>query len=159
MKTAIIFATTHGTSEKVANMISLKLGQENCTLINIKKSPKIDLSGYGQFVIGGSIHAGNIQSSIRNFIKQNTSSILEKRVALYLCYMNEPDFDSQIERAFPENIRNHALSIKGVGGEFVIEKMNFMQRFLVRKISGVTESTSKINETNIDQLVLELSSK
>ncbi|MEI6347212.1 MAG: flavodoxin domain-containing protein [Bacteroidota bacterium] len=157
MKTAIIFATTHGTTKKVAQMIAVKLGSDSCTLINIKETPKIDLSNYNQLVIGASIHAGNIQSSMREFIKQNTVSILEKRVGLFLCYMNEPELGNQIERAFPEVIRKQALSVQGVGGEFLFEKMNFFQRFIVHKISGIKETTSNIKEKTVDQLVKEIS--
>jgi menaquinone-dependent protoporphyrinogen oxidase len=157
MKTAIIYTTTHGTTEKVAQMIVAKLGSDSCTLIDIKKTPKINLSDYDQLVIGASIHAGNIQSGMRNFLKQNTVSILEKRVGLFLCYMNDPELENQMERVFPEVIRKHALSVQGVGGEFLFEKMNFFQRFIVHKISGIKETTSNIKENIVDQLVKEIS--
>lgn len=156
MKTAIIYASTHGTTEKVAQMIATKLGSDSCTLIDIKKTPKINLSDYDQLVIGASIHAGNIQSGMRNFLRQNTVSILEKRVGLFLCYMNEPELENQIKRVFPEIIRKHALSVKGVGGEFLIEKMNFFHRFIVRKISGITVTTSNIKENEIDEFVAQM---
>jgi menaquinone-dependent protoporphyrinogen oxidase len=156
MKTAIIYATTHGTTKKIAQMIAAKLGSDSCTLIDIKRTPKVNLTDYDQLVIGASIHAGNIQSDMRNFLKKNTVSLLEKRVGLFLCYMNDLELENQIARVFPEILRKHALSVKGVGGEFLFEEMNFFHRFIVRKISKINETTSNIKEDKIDEFISEI---
>lgn len=66
MKTAIVFATHHGTTEKVAQMIS-KLASGNAELINLKKSGDVNLDDYDRIIIGGSIHAGAIQKRVRRF--------------------------------------------------------------------------------------------
>lgn len=151
MKTAIIYATTHGTTEKVAQQIEKQLG--NAQLFNLKQIKNIDLSQFDQVVIGGSIHAGQIQSRVKNFCKQNMVDLLQKRVALYLCGMNEPDYDTELNNAYPELLRKHAITSQVVGGEFLFDKMNFIERFLVRKISGVSQTVSKIDEGNFFELV------
>lgn len=151
MKTAIIYATTHGTTEKVAQQIEKQLG--NSQLYNLKQTKNIDLSQFDQVVIGGSIHAGQIQSRVKNFCKLNMVDLLQKRVALYVCGMNEPEFETELSNAYPELLRKHAIASKVVGGEFLIEKMNFIERFLVRKISGVSQTVSKIDEKKISELI------
>ncbi|HOZ15992.1 MAG TPA: flavodoxin domain-containing protein [Tenuifilaceae bacterium] len=155
MKTAIVYATSHGTTEKVANIIASKLG--NTTLINLKKSGHIDLTQYQQVIIGGSIHAGGIQRKVREFCQRNMVQLLQMRVGLFICAMNEPEFDNELKMSFPELLRNHAISKKVVGGEFIIEKMNFIEKFLVKKISGVSQTISKIDENRVVELVSELS--
>ena len=155
MKTAIIYATTHGTTEKVAQQIEKQLG--NSQLFNLKQIKNIDLSQFDQVVIGGSIHAGQIQSRVKNFCKLNMVDLLQKRVALYVCGMNEPEFETELSNAYPELLRKHAITSKVVGGEFLIDKMNFIERFLVRKISGVSQTVSKIDEGKVSELVHELS--
>lgn len=154
MKTAIIYATTHGTTEKVAQQIEKQL--DNAHLYNLKQTKKIDLSQFNQVVIGGSIHAGQIQSRVKNFCKQNMVDLLQKRVALYLCGMNEPDYETEMNNAYPELLRKHAITSKVVGGEFLFDRMNFVERFLVRKISGVSQTVSKIDDNKVSELVYEL---
>ncbi len=154
MKTAIIFATTHGTTEKVAQQIEKQL--DNAHLYNLKQTKNIDLSQFDQVVIGGSIHAGQVQSRVKNFCKQNMVDLLQKRVALYLCGMNEPDYETEMNNAYPELLRKHAITSKVVGGEFLFDRMNFVERFLVRKISGVSQTVSKIDDNKVSELVSEL---
>jgi menaquinone-dependent protoporphyrinogen oxidase len=156
MKTAIIYATTHGTAEKVAQRIQAELGVSSSQLFNLKASKIIDLSQFEQVVIGGSIHAGQVQSRVRDFCKRNMVDLLQKRVALFICAMNEPEFETEFNSAFPELLRKHAISCKVVGGEFLLEKMNFIERFIVRKVSGVSQTVSKIDENKILSLVEEL---
>ncbi len=155
MKTVIVYATSHGTTEKVANIIASKLG--NTTLINLEKGGHIDLTQYQQVIIGGSIHAGSIQRKVREFCQRNMVQLLQMRVGLFICAMNEPEFDNELKMSFPELLSNHALSKKVVGGEFIIEKMNFIEKFLVKKISGVSQTISKIDENRVVELVSELS--
>jgi menaquinone-dependent protoporphyrinogen oxidase len=153
MNTAIIYATSHGTTEKVAHTIAKSLGTDTCSVFNLKTSKNINLSKYNQVIIGGSIHAGTIQNSVKSFCKKSLIDLLEKRVGLFLCAMNVKDYQTEFDNAFPEILRNHAVSKQVVGGEFLIEKMNFIERFLVRKISGVSQTVSKIDNEAVNQLI------
>jgi len=150
MKTAIIYATSHGTTEKVANLIMKGLNSTDVSIINLKEGKTIDLSLYDTIIIGGSIHAGSIQASVKEFCKKNLVELLQKRVALYVCAMNEPEFESELKNAFPELLYNHAYVKEVVGGEFLFDKMNFIEKMLVRNISGIKETTSKINHSKIN---------
>lgn len=153
MKTAIVYASSHGTTEKVAYLIREKLDSSTVEIFNLKNKPKLDLSNYENIIIGGSIHAGSIQSEVKKFIKEHTVSLMEKRVALFLCCMNEPEEREEFNTNFPELLRNHSVYNAIVGGEYIFEKMNFIERFLVRKISGVSVNTSKLRPVEIENLV------
>ena len=155
MKTAIIYATSHGTSEKVAQQIQVELGN-NADLFNLKQNKNIDLIPFDTVVIGGSIHAGQMLGRVKSFCKKNLVELLKKRVARYMCGMNEPEFDAEFNNAFPELLHNHAISSKCVGGEFLFEKMNFFEKLIVKKVSGVDKSVSKIDEEKIKELVKEI---
>jgi menaquinone-dependent protoporphyrinogen oxidase len=156
MKTAIIYATSHGSTEKVAKQIQSELGEANTQLFNLKASKSIDLSPFEQVIIGGSIHAGQVQGKVKKFCKQNMVELLQKRIALYMCGMNEPGFDSEFSNAFPELLRKHAYAKAIVGGEFLFDKMNFFEKLIVKKVSGINQSVSKIDETKILKLVHEI---
>ncbi len=155
MKTAIIYASSHGTTERIAQQIKNEMGN-NAQLFNLKTSKLIDLSQFEQIVIGGSIHAGQMQGRVKKYCKQNMVALLQKRVALFMCGMNEPGFEDEFNNAFPELLRKHAIVSKCVGGEFLFEKMNYLEKLIVKKVSGITQNVSKIDEKKIRELVNEL---
>ena len=155
METAIIYATSHGTTEKVAQKIKMEIGDDS-TLFNLKTNPSIDLSQFDAVIIGGSIHAGNIQRKVKDYCSSNLVDLLQKKVGLFICGMNEPQLEVEFKNAYPELLRKHAVTTKCVGGEFLFEKMNFFERFIVRKISGVSQSVSKIDEAKVHEIVREM---
>ncbi len=156
MKTAVIYASSHGTTEKVARQIQEGLDAESTCLINLKAVKIIDLSLFDTIIIGGSIHAGQMQGKVKAFCKKNLVDLLQKRVALFMVGMNEPHFENEFNNAFPELLRKHALSSKCVGGEFLFEKMNFLEKLIVKKVSGINHNVSKIDDRKIFELVNEL---
>jgi menaquinone-dependent protoporphyrinogen oxidase len=153
MKTAIIYASSHGTSEKVAKEIQSGLGADRASLINLKETKAVDLSLFDTLIIGGSIHAGQMQGVVKTFCKKNMVDLLQKRVGLFMVGMNEPEFENEFNNAFPELLRRHAVSSKCVGGEFLFEKMNFFEKLIVKKVSGITDNVSKIDGDKIADLV------
>ena len=137
MRTAIIYATSHGTTAKVAEIIKERLISKNSerniagnidentienlqddkiNIFNLKQNINIDLSLFDTVIIGGSIHAGNIQGSVKEYCKKNLVELLQKKVALYICAMNKPEYETELKNAFPELLYNHALAKEVVGG-------------------------------------------
>jgi menaquinone-dependent protoporphyrinogen oxidase len=45
----------------------------------------------------------------------------------------------------------HSKVASNLGGEFQLEKMNFMEKIIVKKIAKITESISKIDDVSIDK--------
>jgi menaquinone-dependent protoporphyrinogen oxidase len=149
MRTAVIYASTHGTTEKVATKIREEIGTATTDLFDLKKKPDIDLNCYDTIIIGGSVHAGSMQMSVKKFCRTHQTILLKKKLGLFMCGMNVPEFDKQFEKAFQAELRNHATSYCYAGGEFLFEKMNFFQRAIITKISGVKSSVSQISEKKI----------
>lgn len=156
MRTAIVYTSNHGTTEKVAQKIKEGFGEEKAQLFNLKKNKNFDVSQFDQIIVGGSIHAGQIQKRVKNFLEKHRLELLQRRLGLFLCCMHENEAENQFNRVFPEILRNHAISKKIMGGEFLFEKMNFVEKALVKKIAGVKESISKINEHEIEKFIKEL---
>lgn len=155
MKTIIVYATSHGTTKTVAERIKGKL-QGEVDLVNIKKQKKIDLDPYDQIIIGGSIHMGVIQKKIKKFCEQNAHTLLQKKLGLFLSCMDDEKAQEQFDKAFSEELKNHATTYKLTGGEFKLEKMNFLERSIVKKVSGKTQSVNNLNPESIDELIQEL---
>ncbi|MDO9512148.1 MAG: flavodoxin domain-containing protein [Bacteroidales bacterium] len=153
MKTAIIYTSWHGTTESIAQTIAEKLGSENCQIINLKKQTKINTDNYDHVILGSSIHAGNISGKMKKFISKNTLTLLQKKLGLYICCMDPNRELIQFETAFPDILRKHASAMAILGGEFKMEKMNFFERLIVKKVSGITESKSKIKTEEIEKFI------
>ncbi|MBD3287276.1 flavodoxin [candidate division KSB1 bacterium] len=153
MKTAIIYATRHGCTENCANQ--LKEGfQNSCDMINIKKIKKVSLADYETVVIGGSIHAGRVQSKIKKFCEDNLNALMQKRLGLFLCCMEQGDkAEAQFSGAFPAELRNHAIATEIFGGEFNFEKMNPLERVIIRKVADIEISVSNIDQQKIKEFV------
>lgn len=156
MKTGILFATNHGSCQKVAEIIQQKIGLDDVELVNLKKDKNPDIDKYDTIILGGSIHAGKIQNVVRNFYQKNIILLKEKKLALYLCCMMEKDALKQFDEAFTPEIRELSVSNKIVGGEFIFENMNFIERAITKKIVKIDKSVSKLKYDEIDELIREL---
>jgi menaquinone-dependent protoporphyrinogen oxidase len=156
MKTAIIYASKHGTTEKVAEIIKSKLPNDEVELFNLAEKPNVEFRKFDRILIGSSVYAGAIQPKARKFVEQNMIDLLQKKVAIFVCCMFFEKAYEQIEKGFPEALREHARSIKHVGGEFRFDEMNAIERFLVKKIAGAKESVSKIDEKCIEGFISEI---
>ena len=156
MKTAIIFATKHGCTEKCSQTLAGELNN-NASLINLETIKDIDLTQYNIIILGGSIHAGMINKSLKRFIDRNLEQLTKKTIGLFLCCMEEGEkAEEQFSNAFPEELRKISKAKGFFGGAFDFEKMNFFEKAIIKKIANIEESYSKINNTNISAFASEI---
>jgi menaquinone-dependent protoporphyrinogen oxidase len=157
VKTAIVYMTKHGCTEKAARILNEKLAGE-VKAFDLKSDGEPDLSAYDTVIIGGSIHAGKIQGRLKNFMEMRREELLTKRLGLYLCCMFEGETaQKQFEEAYPPELRDHASAAGLFGGEFDFSKMNFFERKIVKKVANIDESVSRINSGAIEEFADEIS--
>lgn len=159
MKTAIIYSSKHGATEKIAQYIASELKPLPTELINIKVVKNIDLSNYDRVIMGSSVYAGRINHKLSVLIKNNLLTLLEKKIALFICGMNTAELESEFKLAYPELLRQHSTCNLIVEGEYNFNKMNIIERLLVRKISGVNHNLSKTDFHKIDLFIQTLNFK
>ncbi|MBU8892016.1 MAG: flavodoxin domain-containing protein [Bacteroidales bacterium] len=157
MNTAIIYGTKHGSTHKCANTLANEMGI-NTRLFSLETENDINISEYDTIIIGGSIHAGLINKKVKKFIDKNINILSEKKIGLFLCCMYEGDKAlEQFQNAFPEVLRNTAVAHGLFGGEFDFEKMNFLEKAIVKKVANVEKSVSNINYDNIKAFAKKMS--
>ena len=157
MKTAIVYMSKHGTTEKVVHIISEHLPYQSYNVFNLRDNNNPDITGYDFVIIGGSIHAGMIQKRVKQFCINNASLLLTKKVALFLCCMEVGEKATvQFTNAYPVELREHAFYTGLMGGECLTDKMNFLERRLVRAVVGGPEKYPKLNEKAINMLLQEI---
>ncbi len=156
MKILIVYASQHGCTETCANKLKSGL-PGGADLVDLKQKQDVGLDPYDTVLMGGSIHAGKIQSSVKKFCADRKTDLLQKKIGLFLCCMEEGETArTQFENAFPAELREHATAKGLFGGAFNFEKMNWIMRTLTRKIAKTDRSVSKINEDEISRFIADL---
>lgn len=149
MRTVIIYATKHGCTDKCAYTLANEL-ETDIKLVNLETERNINITEYEAVIIGGSIHVGMINKKVKSFIDKNLDTLSKKKLGLFLCCMYEGEKAlEQFQNAFPEIIRNKAVAHGLFGGEFDFDKMNFLEKAIVKKVANVEQSVSNINYANI----------
>jgi Flavodoxin len=158
LKILIVFSSSHGTTKKAAQLLTENITGE-VDIIDLGKCPKPNLKDYAAVILGGSIHAGSIQSKVKQFIKENQPVLMTKQIGLFLCCMFEGNKAiKQFETAYPQELREKSLANGLFGGEYIISKLNFLERKIVKLVNGVARDVSKIDEQEIKNFADKLSS-
>lgn len=145
----LVYDSKKGMTEKLGEL--LKDNLSNVKMINIKVL-NLDLSDYETIIIGSPVYIGRISKKVSKFIKQNKDLLLKKKTVFYLCGMNFQEEELVIKNNFSEEEQNKFF-IKYLGGAYRFEKLNFLQKLVVKKIAGVTESQEIINESVLKQII------
>jgi menaquinone-dependent protoporphyrinogen oxidase len=150
MKTLIVYMTHHGTTRKVVERL-LSLMGEHATSVNLDENHEPDIQSYECIIVGGSIHIGKIQGRVKNFCETHKTELLNKKLGLFLCFMNKDMAQQEFENAFSPELRTHATAHGLFGGELLFEKMNFLERFMTRMIAKENKSRSAIDYEAIEK--------
>lgn len=156
-KTAIIYTSKHGTTEKVARLVAQK-SEGKIALMSLEQNSNNDIDTFDIIILGTPIYAGTPRKAMTNFCKMNQEKLLEKTIGLFICGM-EPGLDirnKQIINAYSEPLRQHAKTATFLGGEFLFDEMNFFERLIVKKISKATSSISSIEYSAIEKFAKEI---
>lgn len=152
MSTLIVYGTKYGCAEKCAKILAEKLSGD-LEMYNLKERRDVDLSRYDSVIIGGSIYVGRIQKEVSEFCTKNLDSLKEKKIGLFICAMQSGDeLEKELEIAFPKELSDNSIAKENFGGEFIMKKMNFLERAIVKKVSKVDKDTSSILVENINKL-------
>lgn len=118
----------------------------NVTLVNLKKEPNPSIEPYQRVIVGGSIHAGQIQKRVKEFCNHNLNELRKKELGLFICCMEEGETaGKQFDEAYPEELQRYAKATAIFGGAFDFERMSFLEKMIVKKVAQVKHSTSKVD--------------
>ncbi len=148
MSTLIVYATKYGFTKTCAEILAKKLG-ENVDIYDLNSNLP-DLKKYDKVIIGGSIYAGKIRKPVMRFCTDNLNTLKGKKLGLFICGMaKEEDAQKQLDSSFPQDLLGVCAAKGFFGGECNYEKMNFLEKFIMKKITGSKQSQSKVAEDNI----------
>lgn len=158
MSTLIVYASKYGCTERCVELLSKEL-HGKVDIRNVKKEKDIDFSNYEKIIIGGSIYIGKIQKEVTEFCSKNIEELRKKRIGLFICGMQEGDMiNTELNENFDPTLIEIADAKEFFGGEFTFDKMTFIEKFIVKKVSKVTSNKSNILEDNIHKFAQAINS-
>ena len=163
MRTIIFYASKHGTTAAVAKEIAeLITLDEKVEVFDIKdfNSEFIpDFKAVSRFVVGVPMYAGKPLKSMRKFCEAYTFKLESRLLYLFVCgsEISPEKQQAELEAAFSERLRKVAKSVVFLGGAFHWNKMNFMERFIIKRITGRTGDMDMIRHKAVKKFAQEIS--
>lgn len=163
MNIAIVYASKHGTTAAVAGQIGQALAAQGFAtqLIDLGTIPKPNLAAFDAVVVGGPIYMGQPVKQLKTFLNTQSSSLVEKPLALFLCGMEDaPEkLDAAFAASYPESLRSHAVGVWYAGGAFLFDKMGFLEKKIIKKVANTNQSISKLNGDVPQQIAAKLTAE
>jgi len=157
LRVLIAYASRHGTTEGCARRLE-ELLPGDCTLVDVKRVKNCDPAAYDLVVVGGSIHAGQVQKAVTMFCAEHSQVLLSRKLGLFLCCMEKGETaQKEFDTAYPEELRRHTAASAILGGEFRLERMNWLERAIVRKVAKVDHNVSQVDEDALTAFARKLS--
>ena len=120
------------------------------------RSPRPDIRTYDRIILGTAIYAGSPNRKVTQFCQNNQPLLEQKVIGLFICCMNEEQEAEEMNKAFPEFLQRLSIPKAILGGEFQFDKMNFIERFLTKKIAKVNSSVSKLRYDAINEFTSQI---
>ncbi len=146
MNTLVLFSSKHGSAKYAAERIASKL-KNDFTIVDLDRKSNISLEQFDSVIMGGSVYAGRMRSSIVKFVKKNENELAKKKLGFYIICMSPmekvPNFFIDF---YGKSLAEKAAAKEIFGGKYDFDKMNFIEKFIIKKISGVNSTVSTIDE-------------
>lgn len=153
MKAVIFYSSKHGTTEKIANYIKERLDGFDVDLIELTGANLPEVDEYDLIIIGGSIHVGKIQETVSQFCRLRESDLLYKKIGMFICGMLDEKLQEEFDNAYSDTLKEVSIANGIFGGELIFEKMNILERFVVKRVTKVSGTISKIDYHAIDEFI------
>ena len=118
MKTLIIYMSTHGCTKQVVTELAEQLNGE-VTIKNLKEDKNPDFQNYDRVIIGGSIHAGQIQRKIREYCEAHLENFEKMRFFEKLIVRKIAKVEQSVSKIDHEAIKNFAKKMDKTFSPFV----------------------------------------
>ena len=142
MRTAIIYASKNGATERVALRLKDKIKGE-VRIFPITKFGSSCLLKYDFVIIAGSIHFGRIQSEVKSFVNKNAKTLQGINYGLYIMCIDKEKEKEYLEKAFTKEIVDSAFIVSAFGGEIDPNEGNFLTKGMKKKILEDMEKEGK----------------
>lgn len=150
MNTLIAYASKNGCTQSCAEKLAKRL-EGKVELHDLKSGKAVNLSDYDKVIVGGSVYVGKVQKEASDFCTQNMEALKNKKLGLFICGMqSEENLAMELNAAYPQELMANAVARECFGGEFIMKKLGFMEKAIVKVVAKTNQDTSNIREDIIE---------
>lgn len=148
MNTLILYYSKHGVTKKVARLLNTQIKESELSLIT---SFEGDLDEFDTIYLGSPTYMGKLNKEFLSFLKKNKEMLFKKNVKIFIVGMKPEEFETLLANNFTKD-EVDKYYIRHVGGGYNFNSMNFLERFIVKRVDKVRESKENINEDLIKEM-------
>jgi len=150
MKKWYIYYSKQGSTEKCGQYIKNK--NQEMIMWNLKDGNPKDVAEDDQVILASGIYIGKINKKVIEFIKELKENNNNKNSILLICGAQEDEKEATIEKNLEGNIGIFSRVVFA-GHTYNMKKMNFMEKAIIKKVSGVKSDEDKIKYELLDSLI------
>jgi menaquinone-dependent protoporphyrinogen oxidase len=148
MKALVVFDTRHGNTRQLAQKLAKALG-EGAETFELGTQGRAAIDKYDAIVLGGPVYAKSWSRRAAAFARDNLDALKEKRFAAFSSGYDIGAGSGILKAALPPELSNAAVALSGLGGAFVMSRMNAIERFILKTVAKVASDSSSVDEKAI----------
>lgn len=149
MKALIVFDSKHGTTEEVAGRIAAAVqsrGGEARTLdLRSRGAASTSLAGYDAVALGAPFYMGRWSRRAIAFASARESELAGKSFGVFAIGADPKLGDQAALAAIPATLATDVSASAYFGGRFDYQRLGFLERLIVKAVSGKAESSSTLD--------------
>ena len=135
MRVLILYGSKTGTTESCALKIKEAMPGNDVSVVNLKKRFKGALSDYDSVIVGTPLYMGKMSHHVERFYHEYGQAILNSKLHLFVCGLARGEEGVELlKKQVPPKIFSHATQVKQLGGDVLIDKLNPVYKFIMKKI-------------------------
>ncbi len=133
MKCIVLYDSKYGSTESIANWIAEGISKK--CVADVKKVTDVKKLDHDLIVIGSPIYGGKPLNSVVDFLKENRSALMGKKVAVFAVFSGLwkekiPDYLASLKQLVPENV----WDAQGFTGNFNVSKLDKADREVIEGV-------------------------
>lgn len=145
MKTLLIYASRYGGVKSCAHKINNFIETD---MVDSHALSTIDLNDYNRVIIGASVYFGQIDKTLRKWLKVQEANLLNKDLYFFSCSK-----ETKLKTLISSNLFDHASYCSDFGYSLSISSMTKMHRLITKKIAQTTSDCNHLNAESIDLFI------
>lgn len=152
MKTLILYATKHGATRKIAELISQEIPD---SIVRNVEDQEVHLDIYDRVILGSSLMAGQIRKPLKKYVLKHKQELLTKQLGLFLSGFDEKQQETYFSHNFPPEIVAAAKAKALLGGIYDPQKCNPLERAAMKAVAKLDSYAANISTDKISEFVKE----
>lgn len=148
MNPVILYESKHGATETCANYLHDTIPG---SILSKVQTWTNEIEQDQPIILGTCIYMGQFNKHVKTFLAEHETMLLDHPLYIFYCGMNEDESQSLVDANVSVAIKEHATFVYA-GGAFDFERLKWWERFIVKKVAKVTETTSNLKYDNLDTI-------